>query len=132
MNIEQKLMADYHIAGFSVGKHPLAYKRAELQQNRVLSLREAKACKAGQTVRIAGEVVARQRPGPAKGIIFMTLHDETGYCDAVVMPDVYERYRIVVNNSTFLIVAGDLQKVEHARENGSDVISVRAREVLPL
>src|SRR5258708_14336560 len=119
MNIEQRLMADYHIASFSVGKHPLAYKRAELQQNRVLSLREAKACKAGQTVRIAGEVVARQRPGPAKGIIFMTLHDETGYCDAGVMPDLYDSYRISVNTRTFLIVSGEFHKVQQPTQKGA-------------
>ncbi len=62
----------------------------------------------------------------------MTLHDETGYCDAVVMPNVYERYRIIVDKGTFLIVTGELQKVEHAREKGAYVISVKAREVLPL
>jgi DNA polymerase III alpha subunit len=62
----------------------------------------------------------------------MTLHDETGYCDAVVMPQVYERYKAAVDGSTYLIIDGELQKVEHAREKGSNVISVRAKDVLAL
>jgi error-prone DNA polymerase len=132
MDTAEKLLADYHITGFTVGKHPLAYQRAELQRREVLPLREAKARAAGARVRIAGEIVARQRPGPAKGIIFMTLHDETGYCDAVVMPQVYERYRALIDHGGFLIIDGELQKVEHAREKGSYVISVRANEVQSL
>jgi error-prone DNA polymerase len=132
MDIVEKLAADYHITGFTVGKHPLAYQRAELQKRNVMTLRDAKARSGGASVRIAGEIVARQRPQPAKGIVFMTLHDETGYCDAVVMPQVYEHYKAAVDGGTYLIIDGELQKVEHAREKGSYVISVRAKEVLAL
>ena len=95
----------------------------------MITLRDAKARKGRARVRIAGEVVARQRPQPAKGIVFMTLHDETGYCDSVVMPQVYERYKAAVDGGAFLIIDGELQKVEHAREKGSYVISVKANEV---
>ena len=76
MDIVEKLAADHHITGFTVGKHALAYQRDKLQQRGVMTLRDAKARNGRARIRIAGEVVTRQRPQPVKGIVFMTLHDE--------------------------------------------------------
>ena len=80
----------------------------------------------------AGEVTVKQRLGTAKGIVFLTLHDETDFCDVVLKPAVYEEHRMIVKNSKFLRVHGKLQKVENAKERGAYVVSINATQVFPL
>lgn len=86
----------------------------------------------GKQVQTAGEVTVKQRPGTAKGIVFLTLHDETDFCDVVVKPAIYEKYRALVNKSKFLGVHGKLQKVENAKEAGAYVVSINATQLFPL
>ena len=76
----------------------------------------------GRFTRIAGCVIARQRPGTAKGFLFLSLEDETGIANAIVTPDIYERNRIVLTSGKFLMIEGPLQ-------NQDNVISVKARRV---
>ena len=76
----------------------------------------------GRFARIAGCVIARQRPGTAKGFLFLSLEDETGIANAIVTPDVYERNRILLTSGRFLMIEGILQ-------NQDNVISVRARRI---
>ena len=79
MNTEERLSADYSGTGLTVGRHPLHYRRQELQKRNVLAARELQNCKDGEYVRAAGCVIARQRPGTAKGFIFLSMEDETGH-----------------------------------------------------
>jgi error-prone DNA polymerase len=128
----ERLITDHHISGFTIGPHPMAYRRDDLNRMNLSTLREAKNSAPGGLVRTAGEVTVKQRPGTAKGIVFLTLHDETDFCDVVLKPDVYEEYRMVVKNSKFLRVHGKLQKVENAKERGAYVVSINATQVFPL
>ena len=96
------------------------------------TLSQVRSAIQGAPVRTAGEVTVKQRPGTAGGIVFLTLHDETGFWDVVLKPQVYDAYRMTVKNSKFLRVHGRLQKVENAKERGAYVISINASEVFPL
>ena len=79
----------------------------------------------GQYTRVAGCVIARQRPGTAKGFVFLSLEDETGISNVIVNPDLYEKYRVVINREKFLRVEGVLQNQDHT-------ISIKASRVLPI
>jgi len=128
----ERLITDHHISGFTIGPHPLAYRRKELDRMKLSTLSQVKRSMPGAPVRTAGEVTVKQRPGTAGGIVFLTLHDETGFCDVVLKPHVYDAYRMIVKNSKFLRVHGKLQKIENAKEKGAFVISINASEVFPL
>jgi error-prone DNA polymerase len=125
MTTEERLVSDYAETGLTVGKHPLHYRRPELQRQRVLSAQELKVYKDGEFVRTAGCVIARQRPGTAKGFIFISMEDETGIANVIVTPDLYERNRLIVTRSKFLLVEGALQ-------NQDGVIHVKATRLVPL
>ena len=125
MNTEERLIADYAGTGLTVGKHPMAYRREDLLRQKILSAEELRYRNDGQIVRIAGCVIARQRPGTAKGFIFLSMEDETGIANVIVTPDLYERERVVVSRSKFLVVEGLLQ-------NEDGVIHVKAKSLRPL
>ena len=125
MTTDERLSADYSGTGLTVGKHPLHYRRAELKKRNVLSAKELQNYKDGQFVRAAGCVIARQRPGTAKGFIFLSMEDETGIANVIVTPDLYERERVVVTRSKFVLVEGGLQ-------NQDGVIHIKARRIQPL
>ncbi len=125
MTIEERLVADFHGTGLTVGPHPLAYRRADLQRAGVLSAKELGQVRNGRHVRTAGCVIARQRPGTAKGFVFLSLEDETGISNAIISPDVLERNRILILSEKFLLLEGELQ-------NQEGVISVRVERVGPM
>jgi error-prone DNA polymerase len=125
MNAAERLVADYAGTGLTIDKHPLAYQRQELRMQGVLSAEELRTRREGQFVRIAGCVIARQRPGTAKGFIFLSMEDETGIANVIVTPDLYERQRLVVTRSKFLLAEGPLQ-------NQDGVIHVKASRLLPM
>ncbi|MFZ1702012.1 MAG: error-prone DNA polymerase [Pyrinomonadaceae bacterium] len=97
---------DLRKTGISIGKHPMAFIRDELKQNGVLSSHESRYLKKGQVVMVAGAVIIRQRPMTAKNVVFITLEDETGHSNFVVMPDTFEKYRSVINQNDYLIIRG--------------------------
>jgi error-prone DNA polymerase len=101
------------------------YRRPELRRQSIRSSEELQHCKDGEFVRAAGCVVARQRPGTAKGFIFISMEDETGIANVVVTPDLYDRDRLVVTRSKFLLVEGTLQ-------NQDGVIHVKAARLTKL
>jgi error-prone DNA polymerase len=119
MNIEERLVADYNGTGLTVGKHPMHYRRRELQSRGILSSEDLRSSRDGGFVRTAGCVIARQRPGTAKGFIFLSMEDETGIANVIITPDLYERDRLVVTRSKFLLVEGTLQ-------NQDGVVHVKA------
>ncbi|HWE83534.1 MAG TPA: error-prone DNA polymerase [Terracidiphilus sp.] len=125
MNVEERLVADYAGTGLTVGRHPMAYRRAELRCANILSAEDLKTRRHGEFVRTAGCVIARQRPGTAKGFIFISMEDETGIANVIVTPDLYERDRLVVTRSRFLLVEGPLQ-------NQDNVIHVKATRLTAL
>ncbi len=125
MNVEERLVADYAETGLTVGKHPMYYRRPELRGSNILSAQELRSRRDGEFVRVAGCIIARQRPGTAKGFIFLSMEDETGIANVIVTPDLYERDRLVVSRSKFLLVEGPLQ-------NQDNVIHVKATRLTPL
>jgi error-prone DNA polymerase len=125
MNVEERLVADYAGTGLTVGKHPMYYRRLELRQLNILSAEELRTHRDGELVRVAGCVIARQRPGTAKGFIFISMEDETGIANVIVTPDLYDRDRLVVTRSRFLLVEGPLQ-------NQDNVIHVKATRLTAL
>ena len=125
MNTEERLVADYAGTGMTVGRHPMHYRRPELRRRNILSAGELRTRRDGELVRVAGCVIARQRPGTAKGFIFISMEDETGIANIIVTPDLYDRDRLVVTRSRFLIVEGPLQ-------NQDNVIHVKATRLTPL
>jgi error-prone DNA polymerase len=76
-------------------------------------------------VRVAGSVIVRQRPGTAKGFVFLSMEDETGVMNAIVTPDLFDRYRMVLLGHSYLLIDGVLQNLDN-------VISVKARRIQPL
>jgi error-prone DNA polymerase len=125
MTPEERLVADFRGTGMTVGPHPMAYRRAEMKALGVRSAVELRRVPSGMPVRIAGCVIARQRPGTAKGFVFLSLEDETGIANAIITPDVFEQNRVTVVKEQFLLIEGQLQNQDH-------VISVKAERVLPL
>ncbi len=125
MTPEERLVADFRGTGMTVGPHPMAYRRAEMKALGVRSAIELRHVPNGKPVRIAGCVIARQRPGTAKGFLFLSLEDETGIANAIITPGLFERNRLTLVQEQFLLVEGKLQ-------NQDNVISVKAERVLPL
>jgi error-prone DNA polymerase len=125
MSVDERLVADYAGTGLTVGRHPMYYRRAELNRMQVLSSAELRNCRDGEYVRTAGCVIARQRPGTAKGFIFLSMEDETGIANVIVTPDFYEKERVLVSRGRFLLVEGALQ-------NQDGVIHVKAMRLSAL
>jgi error-prone DNA polymerase len=125
MTDEERLVADFHRAGLSTGPHPMSYCREALSKQQVKRASELAGLPDGQYARVAGCVIARQRPGTAKGFMFLSLEDETGISNVIVNPDLYEKYRVVINREKFLRVEGVLQ-------NQDSVISIKASRVMPI
>jgi error-prone DNA polymerase len=98
--------ADLRKTGISIGKHPVAFFREELNRRGILSAHQTLDLKKNQVVSVAGAVIIRQRPMTAKDVVFITLEDETGFSNFVVMPDTFEKYRAVINTNDFLIIRG--------------------------
>lgn len=122
MSPEERMIADYAGTGVTVGRHPMAHCRQQLLGMRISRAGELPQLRHGVTARIAGCVIARQRPGTAHGFIFLSIEDETGIANAIIDPDLYERHRSLVTYSKFLLVEGALQNIDK-------VIHVRARHV---
>ncbi len=125
MNHEERLVADFHGTGLTVGPHPMAYRREWLKAmgiRRAIDLREIPS---GKRLRIGGCVITRQRPGTAKGFVFVSLEDETGVANAIIAPDLFHSNRLLLASERFLAIEGILQ-------NQDNVISVKAERVLPL
>ncbi len=118
-------LADYRIAGLTTGPQIMAHLRPALAKRGVLSARDLKSVPDGQHVRTAGHVIVRQRPGSAKGFLFLTLEDETGLSNAIMTPQQVERFRAPLHASNLVEIAGPLQHVD-------GVIHVRLRELVPL
>ena len=112
MNIHERLVADYTGTGLTIGPHPLTFRRRELAMRGVLPAIALPKTRSGRRVRTAGMVITRQRPGTAKGFVFLTLEDETGISNIIIRPDLYAADRLTVVESSFLLVEGILQNLD--------------------
>jgi error-prone DNA polymerase len=125
MNHEERLVADFHGTGLTVGPHPMAYRRDWLNAMGIRRASELRDIPSGKRLRIGGCVIVRQRPGTAKGFVFLSLEDETGVANAIITPDLFHQNRLLLASEKFLAIEGILQ-------NQDNVISVKAERVLPL
>jgi error-prone DNA polymerase len=116
----ERLAADYAGTSVTLGRHPMALRRAALRARGVLSARELSGVEDGAKIQVAGSVIVRQRPGTAKGFVFLSLEDETGIANVIVTPPIFARHRLALVSEPYLLVDGIAQ-----RQDG--VISVRAR-----
>jgi error-prone DNA polymerase len=127
MTPEERLLADFEGTGMTIGPHPMAYCREELDPRGILRARDLADIANGRFVRIAGCVIARQRPGTAKGFVFLSLEDETGIANIIVTPDTLDRYRATIIQGKFLLFEGPLQNVDnviHVKASNVEEISV--------
>jgi error-prone DNA polymerase len=122
MSPTERLVADYAGTGLTLGPHPMSFRRRDLSMRGVLRAVDLPRVGAGRRVRTAGMVITRQRPGTAKGFVFLTLEDETGIANIIVRPDLYAAAKLVIVESPFLLVEGVLQ-------NQDGVTSIRAERV---
>jgi error-prone DNA polymerase len=125
MNAEERLVSDFRGTGMTVGPHPMQYHRAEMQRLRIHKAIELRSIPNGKYLRIGGCVIARQRPGTAKGFVFLSLEDETGVANAIINPQLFQKKRLLITSEQFLMIEGILQ-------NQDNVISVKAAHVAAL
>ena len=109
MSPVERVIADYAGTGLTLGPHPMALRRSELAMRGVLRAVDLPRARNGRRIRVAGAVITRQRPGTAKGFVFLTLEDETGIANIIVRPDLFDAERLAVVNESFLMVEGRLQ-----------------------
>jgi error-prone DNA polymerase len=125
MTLTERVDADFRGTGLTIGKHPVAYHRDELNRLQALRAIDIRKLRNGTFVRVAGWVIVRQRPGTAKGFMFLSLEDETGVSNIIVTPQLFDKYRLELVGHPFLLIEGALQ-------NQDNVISVKASHVQPL
>ena len=122
MSPTERLVSDYSGTNLTIGPHPMALRRRELALRGVLRAVDLPREREGRRIRVAGTVITRQRPGTAKGFVFLTLEDETGISNIIVRPDLFTRDRVAILEEPFLLVEGRLQ-------NQEGVTAVRAERV---
>jgi len=123
MSLPERVRADYETMNLTTGPHPMKLLRESLPNIwRAIDL--VHACH-GSTIQVAGNVICRQRPGTAKGFVFISLEDETGVSNAIVDPDLFERFRLVITEEAFLLIEGEVQ-------NSDNVVLIKARDIRPL
>jgi len=123
--LPERIDADFRGTGLTIGQHPVAYHRTELNKLGALRSIDVAKLRNGTSVRVAGWVIVRQRPGTAKGFVFLTLEDETGVSNIIVTPQIFEQNRSALVDHPFLLIDGILQ-------NQDNVVSVKARSIQPL
>jgi error-prone DNA polymerase len=133
MEVEERLVLDYHGTGLTTGPHPMFYRRDEMRSLNIKSAVELREIKHGKRATVAGAVITRQRPGTASGLIFLTLEDETGNANVIVMPHIYEKYRQVVLEPRFIRVSGTVQNqdgIVHLKAEHVEALKVSAVQVV--
>ncbi len=122
MTFPERLRADYTGMELTTGPHPMALLRAQCDTLHVWRASDLPQANPGETIRIAGNVICRQRPGTAKGCVFITLEDETGMSNAIVSSKLFEELRLLITQEPYLLIEGKLQ-------NAENVIHIRAEKI---
>lgn len=102
----QLVESDIKRTGISIGKHPMAFIREKLRRKGILSAIETKHLQRRDFASVAGAAIVRQRPMTANNVVFITLEDETGHANFLVMPDMFERFRPVIMQNDYLLISG--------------------------
>ncbi len=110
MTPSEHVVNDYQTIRMSLKGHPMGFLREKCAHEGVMDNVRLKAAKAGAFVSVAGVVLVRQRPGTAKGVVFITLEDEVGVCNVVVWRKVLEKYRAIVMGARLLLVRGRIER----------------------
>jgi error-prone DNA polymerase len=125
MTPSERLIADYAGTSLTIGPHPMSFRRHELSMRGVLRAIDLPRVRSGRRVRTAGMVITRQRPGTAKGFVFLTLEDETGVANIIVRPDFYDEAKTTLVTAPFLMIEGIVQTVD-------GVTAIRAERAIQL
>jgi len=120
MNYPERIRADFSGTALTTGKHPMALLRPELKN--IWRAKDLAQARNGIRIRIAGNVICRQRPGTAKGFVFISLEDETGVSNAIVTPPMFEANRLLITEESFLMIEGKLQHIENVVHIKADKI----------
>jgi error-prone DNA polymerase len=123
MTLPERVKADYETMNLSTGPHPMKLLRESLPN--IWRASDLPHARHGSIIQIAGNVICRQRPGTAKGFVFISLEDETGVSNAIVEPDLFEHFRLVITEEAFLLIEGEVQ-------NSDNVVLIKARQIKPL
>lgn len=121
----ERLQTDYQHMSLTTGRHPMANIRSQLTPLGILCANDLPDCRPNSRVQVAGSVICRQRPGTAKGFVFISLEDETGVSNAIVRPQLFEIHRLTILQSTTLLITGTLQHLDHT-------LSIKATNIQPL
>jgi len=125
MTLDERLVSDHLGVGLTIGRHPMSCRRAEMDKLRVVPAAKLASVPNGRIVRVAGNIIVRQRPGTAKGILFLSLEDDTGISNVVIKPELFASQRLEILAHPWVMVEGKMQNVDN-------VIHVLARKVRPL
>ncbi len=125
MTPDEEMAADFAGTHLSIGPHPVSFARAELDRRGVTRAGELRNVRHGRRARVGGVVIVRQRPGTAKGFVFLTVEDETGFANAIVTPQLFERDRRIILGAHALIIDGVVQNLD-------GVVSIKADRFQPL
>jgi error-prone DNA polymerase len=123
MTMPERVRADYDTMNLTTGPHPMKLLRDNLPN--IWRANDLVDARHGSIIQIAGNVICRQRPGTAKGFVFISLEDETGVANAIVDPDLFERFRLLITEEAFLVIEGEVQ-------NSENVVLIKTREIRPL
>ena len=122
----ERTRADYSATGLTTGPHPMSLIRARItEEHDIWRASDLEHAPTGTLLRIGGLVICRQRPGTAKGFVFISLEDETGTANAIVTPQIFEQCRLLISEEPFLMIEGVVQNIDR-------VIHVKARRIAPL
>jgi len=125
MTRPERMDADFRGTGLTIGRHPVAYHRPELNKLGACRAIDMQQLHDGSLITVAGWVIVRQRPGTAKGFVFLTMEDETGVANVIITPQLFDKYRLTIVDHPFLLVTGKLQ-------NQDNVFSVKAKTIRAL
>ena len=123
MSMPERVKADYTTMNLTTGPHPMKLLRSQLPE--IWRASDLRSARHGSTIQIAGNVICRQRPGTAKGFVFVSLEDETGVSNAIVTPDLFEQMRLLITEEPFLVIEGQVQ-------NTDNVVLIKAEKIRPL
>ena len=124
MNLQERIRADFHGTGLTLDRHPMAQHRTRLNRRGVTPSAKLAILLHGAFVTVAGAIIVRQRPGTAKGFVFLSLEDETGIANIIITPPLFEKEHATVVHQSFLLIKGTLQ-------NQDGVVSVKAVKIEP-
>ncbi|MFN2493450.1 MAG: DNA polymerase III subunit alpha [Pyrinomonadaceae bacterium] len=125
MTRPERMDADFRGTGLTIGRHPVAYHRAQLTKLGASRAIDMQQIQNGSAIKVGGWVIVRQRPGTAKGFVFLTMEDETGVANVIITPQLFDKYRLILVDHPFLLISGTMQ-------NQDNVISIKAKRVKAL